>query len=161
MWLHIFSACVSKASTRVIFLHLDPSPYPKPTWLVQGAETALAEAQEARQDELAEMQARLEQSAQAAAADLDAAALDRSLLLGRSGPGALRPVLGVEGSVAEVMFVRGAMEVSAVYWYFSSLPHHPSFFTCIAKLEERAGTVHLLPSSPCKPDVVKCSVVHA
>ena len=49
----------------------------------QEAEAALAAAQEARACELAEMQARLEQAAQAAAEDLDAAALDRSRLLGR------------------------------------------------------------------------------
>lgn len=49
----------------------------------QEAEAALAAAQDARACELAEMQARLEQAAQAAAEDLDAAALDRSRLLGR------------------------------------------------------------------------------
>ena len=49
----------------------------------QEAEAALAAAREARACELAEMQARLEQAAQAAAEDLDAAALDRSRLLGR------------------------------------------------------------------------------
>ncbi len=54
---------------------------PKPAW--QEAEAALAAAQDARQGELAEMRARLEQAAQAAAEDLDAAALDRSRLLGR------------------------------------------------------------------------------